>query len=380
MSRPKNAVPSYRLHKSSGRARVTVAGRDIWLGPWNSPESKERYARIVADLDAHGSIAFRPRSAPMSVAALTAAYLDHVEANQLYRKNGKLTSEISCIAVALHPLVKLFGEIPAAEFGPRALVTVRNELCKPRPPQPGEKRRRVHDGPIVRSSVNKHVDRIRRIFRWAVSMELVPAGTWEALRAVPGLRRGQSPLTRESRRVLPAPVRSVAAVLGHVSPTVAALIRVQWLTGARPGEAIQMRTGDLDRSGDVWIYRPASHKTEHHGVEREIVIGPKAQKVLTPFLSLAPTAFMFRGADTKRRKGLHITEAAYGKAIARACAELGVEHWTPNQLRHSAATRLRRDYGIEAARIMLGHTDAGTTLIYAERDRKKAAEIARRVG
>lgn len=341
MPRPKNAVPSYRHHKPSGRARCTIGGRDVWLGPWNSPESKERYARLVADLDAHGSPAPLPNAAPLSVAALAAAYLDHVEASDLYMKNGKATSERLCLAVALSPLVRLFGNIAAADFGPRSLVTVRNELCKPRPIAPNEKRRRIHTGPIVRSSVNKHVDRIRRVFRWAVSMELVPAATWDALRAVAGLRRGPSPLTRESGRVRPAPLRAVAAVLARVSPTVAALIRLQWLTGARPGEAIQMRTGDLDRSGDVWIYRPASHKTEHHDLEREIVLGPKAQRVIEPFLQLAPAAPMFAGSI----KGKAIGEAAYCKAIARACIAANVDHWTPNQLRHSAATRLRRDYG-----------------------------------
>ena len=72
--------------------------------------------------------------------------------------------------------------------------------------------------------------------------------------------------------------------------------------------------------------------------------------------------------------------ASYRRAIHRACESVNVPSWKPNQLRHNAATRIRREYGIEEARIMLGHQDAGVTEIYAERDRGKALEIAEEVG
>jgi len=53
----------------------------------------------------------------------------------------------------------------------------------------------------------------------------------------------------------------------------------------RPGEVVQMRMEDIDLSGEIWIYRPSSHKTEHHGRERLGPVGPKAQAVLQPFLA-----------------------------------------------------------------------------------------------
>ena len=45
-----------------------------------------------------------------------------------------------------------------------------------------------------------------------------------------------------------------------------------------------MRTCDIDRTGDVWVYEPHTHKNEHHGHPRKIAIGPKAQEILEPFL------------------------------------------------------------------------------------------------
>ena len=55
-------------------------------------------------------------------------------------------------------------------------------------------------------------------------------------------------------------------------------------------------------------------------------------------------------------------------------------HWHPHQLRHNAATKLRKEFGIDAARVVLGHRSAAVTEIYAELDHTKAAEIMGRIG
>ena len=54
--------------------------------------------------------------------------------------------------------------------------------------------------------------------------------------------------------------------------------------------------------------------------------------------------------------------------------------WHPNRLRHLAATVIRRAYGIEAARAILGHSRLATTEVYAEIDRAKAAEVMTKIG
>jgi integrase len=257
--------------------------------------------------------------------------------------------------------------------------------------------------------VNKHVHRIRRIFRWAVSQELVPPATWQALLSVPALRRG----ARDVREM--APVRAVvwadvAPVLPHLSPPLRAVVELMWHTGARPDEALQLRMGDIDRSSPVWLYKPGSHKTEHLGRERLIPLGPRAQAVLQPFVKADPAAFVFDPRDdakarSERRHAKRKTPAwkshvakrrdpallgkdnneryrvdVLGKAVSRACKVAKVGRWTPNQLRHSAATRIRREFGLEAASVILGHSNLQTTQIYAEADRLRAIEIAATVG
>lgn len=49
MPRLTKKVPSYRLHKASRQAVVTLNGNDIYLGPYASPESKAEYERLVAE-------------------------------------------------------------------------------------------------------------------------------------------------------------------------------------------------------------------------------------------------------------------------------------------------------------------------------------------
>jgi integrase len=56
-------------------------------------------------------------------------------------------------------------------------------------------------------------------------------------------------------------------------------------------------------------------------------------------------------------------------------AEL-IPHWHPHQLRHAAATRLRKEHGLEAARVVLGHAGAAVTELYAEIDHEKARRVA----
>ena len=79
--------------------------------------------------------------------------------------------------------------------------------------------------------------------------------------------------------------------------------------------------------------------------------------------------------DHPRRKPAKVKSAESGWFC-----KLGVTKWSPNQLRHSAGTTIRRQYGLEAAQVVLGHSRADVTQIYAQRDLEKAAQIIREVG
>ena len=58
MSSKTVSVPKYQHHKGSGQTFLQVSGHRCYLGKWNLPASKERYARFVAEL------AVRPAALP----------------------------------------------------------------------------------------------------------------------------------------------------------------------------------------------------------------------------------------------------------------------------------------------------------------------------
>ena len=254
----KSFTPSYRRQpRPNGEddAFVEIDGRRQYLGPYDSPESREKYHRLIAEWEASGrSLLADPQE--ITVAEVANQYLKW--ARSYYVKHGRVTTEPENAGLAIRPL---YGLTPAAKFGPRSLKAVRQVMI---------------DQGWVRKHINRNVDRIKRMFKWAVAEEVVPPSIYEGLRAVSGLRFGRSG-ARDNPPVQPVAEDLIEPVKQHVSRPVAAMIEMQLLTGARPGEIVIMRPCDIDRSEGVWVYRPTEHKTEHHGYERTIYIGPKAQ-------------------------------------------------------------------------------------------------------
>src|SRR5688572_28521966 len=46
--------PSYRRHRASGQAVVTIGGKDHYLGKFNSPASREEYDRLIGEWLSNG--------------------------------------------------------------------------------------------------------------------------------------------------------------------------------------------------------------------------------------------------------------------------------------------------------------------------------------
>ncbi len=103
-------TPSYRLHKPSGQAVVTIDGRDLYLRRHASPESRAEFDRIVAEWLTNGR-RLQPDASPtgsdMTVNELLLAYLGF--ADSYYVKHGKPTSEPACIRQSFRPLRQLYG-------------------------------------------------------------------------------------------------------------------------------------------------------------------------------------------------------------------------------------------------------------------------------
>jgi integrase len=400
-------VPKYCLHKPSGRAYVRIRGKVVYVGEYGSADSKQEYGRLIAELAVTTSIPLPTAGSQITITEVCAAYWTYAEG--YYTKGGQPTSTLNGIRRSLHFLRGLYGSTPANEFGPVALKAVRGQM--------------LGSGRLNRTTINKRIDIIRRMFKWAVAEEIVAPTVYQGLQAVAGLRKGRTE-AREPKPVLPVAEDVVNATLPHLPVAVADMVRFQRLTGARPGEVCQLRPCDVDRGDEVWTYRPESHKTEHHGRERIIYVGPKAQQVLLPYMlrdaqvncfspaeseakrheqqrarrrtRVQPSQWNRRKARPARVPRTAYTKDSYNRAITRGiekankqrteeATDMGIEpillpHWHANQLRHSKATEIRRQFGLEAAQVSLGHAKADVTQIYAERDARLAVEVARKIG
>lgn len=379
MSTSRRPLPKYRRWKSV-YAVVRIAGKNHFLGAYGTPESKAKYDRLIAAWVTagrprpwDGPVAARARGAgdTVLVAELIAAYLIHARA--YYRKGGKPTSELALIRASMEPLARIHGSTRVVDFGPTSLREVREHLLH-------RGKARGGDGALARVTVNKYVSRIRAVFRWGVSEEIVPATVYHAMTAVDGLRRNRT-TAPETEGVHPVPQPHIDAVVGHLPKDVATMVQIQLLTGMRPGEVVAIRGGDIEIRPDAWIYRPPAHKTEHHDRHRVVAIGPRAIALLRPLLQIDLRAPLFPS-----RSGKAWTEAGYRRAITRACerAQLPngdqVPRWNPRQLRKNFATQARARFGLDAAQVALGHAKADTTEIYAELDLEKALRVVREIG
>lgn len=406
----KPGTPSYRLHKATGQAVVTLSGRDVYLGPHGSLESRQQYDQAVAEWLSRGRCPAEPVPSPLSVNEVLLSYLKWAAGHYQDRGGEPNQRELYHVRRALKPLRELFGRSEAAHFGPRKLKVVRDRF--------------VQEG-LSRRLVNRYVARIRNCFKRAIEDELVEVAVWQALTAVSNLTRGHT-TAHETRPIQPVADHLVDAVRPHVSRQVWGLIEVQRHTGCRPGEVVIMRGCDLDMSGPVWIYTPSQHKTEFHGHRRVIALGPRAQRIIRPFLKTDPRAFLFSPAEadnerrtalTRARKtplscgntvggnrkrkpsktpGQHYTVCSYRRAIHVACDKADTEaqesqgvpadgeriipRWSPNRLRHAFATKVRKEFGLDAAQVALGHAQANVTQIYAEKDQQLAAQVALKLG
>ncbi|HUT10977.1 MAG TPA: site-specific integrase, partial [Thermoguttaceae bacterium] len=368
MPRLVHSTPKYRKHRASGQAVVTIQGKDFYLGPWKSKASLVEYDRLIAEWLANGRHAPVPAEdrRDLTVTEVVARYWRF--AKQHYQKDGKPTSSLDEVRLSLKPVREVYGHTLARDFGPLALKAVRQRMV---------------DAGQSRGTVNKRIATVKRAFKWAVSEELVPPSVHHALSAVAGLQKGRT-TAPESNGVPPVPEEVVQATLPHLPEIVADMVWFQRLTGARPGEVCIVRPCDIDRTGDVWVFRPESHKMEHHGRERLIFIGPKGQAILRPYLLRSAEAYCFSPAESvkkhlaekhasrktplqygnrpgtnrkrrpKRKAGDCYTRDSYRRAIHRACTEAEVEQWSPNRLRHSAGTEIRKRFGLEAAQVTLG--------------------------
>jgi integrase len=404
----KSKVPSIVHHKARNADVVFLRcadgkRRQIYLGPHGSEQARQRYHQVIAahlageepDLRSRSSGKQEAPSAYPTVTQLCAEFTVWAEREYLDGSTGNVSREVVNFDHAIDHLLKRHGDVPTDQFAIRDLQQVREAM--------------VDSDRLCRNTVNARTRRIKAVFRWGTEQGFVPGRVWHELSALRGIRVGHGG-ARESEAVEAVRREDVDAVLPLLPGPLKACVELQWATGMRPSEALQIKMTDLDRSSDVWLYTVRRHKNRWRSQARIIALGPAAQGILRPLLRLdggylfSPRDAMAEHQKTRRatRKtpltpsqrtrdarnaakrssvGDYYGIDAYRKAIHRACDQTGIDRWSPHRLRHAKGTELARSEGIEVARIALGHKDDRVTRRYAaSAELDLAKEVARKHG
>jgi hypothetical protein len=311
----KPTIPSYRLHKGSGQAVVVLNGKSTYLGKWNTPDSRTEYERVVAQWLAGGrGLGQELRGCPdgsnpaetgdLQISELILAFFEHAQKHYRHA-DGSPTGELDNYRDALRPLRRLFGNTLARDFGPLRLRAVREEMLR---------------ADLCRTTINARIHRIRRSFRWAASMELIPVYVVEALNTVASLQRGRCD-ARESAGVQPVDWNLVEQTLPHLPKAVAAMVEIMRYSNCRAEDVVMMRRSELSIKGRIWEFTPTRHKNqwreESSPMHKRIVqLGPRCQMILRPFLDRPSHAYLFNPQETLaehraqrediRSRGVHV--------------------------------------------------------------------------
>jgi len=397
MPKLKTRLP--RLCRDRKLAISWYNGKRIYHGLWGSPEAEKSYKRFIAALLENPTLPLQTeRDSPTKVgndilvSELADAFLDSIESKMD-------NNEYMLFKYAVGYLVELYGDLAVNEFSPKKLKIVRSRM--------------VSAGTLCRSTINKYVGKLRRIFTWGVGEEVVQSTVSDALKAVKDLRKGEDgTFDHLEREAVPEWV--IAATLPFLPPVVAAMVVVQYLTGMRPSEVFNMRVGDIDRSrgNGLWYYSP-KHKTEEHIGEKPIPLGKPEQILIAPYLiGKKSEAAVFsprtatqeraiearanrkskrtpsqRARDAQRAEqktdkvGEFYDRVSYRNAVKYAIEKgnrhgVKIPHWSPYLLRNSAATAIELEHGLDEAQAQLGHTTADMTKRYSAAQLKQREKLA----
>ena len=389
--RRKSEFPEVSIHKTHGRARLRFGGRDIWLGKAGTREAEENRQRVLAAWLANGNQlpdGFTLKAEEPAVVVPASLTLKATSRNGL--RVGELVSialvdvaggktkadlrsnsrwwRLRAAAEALEP----YADMPAIEFGPRAL----GQVCRWLATTP---MRKLKDGQQVlrtRTWCREVVEAIRRIFRDAVAREDLPPErlvALESLRPLPGIDKARDPIERE-----PVPADVFEATLALMPKVLGDLLHFMWLTSCRPSEACRIARCEVDTTREPWVWSPRTHKTKRRGKRRHIAVGPRARAILLRWWAgkgdgdpvfgrddMEPPAgsvVKFRALRTDQEP---FDSADLARRVARTCKANGIPHWSPYQVRHSGLSELRAAGGVDAAQAQGGHSSVQVTERYA---------------
>jgi hypothetical protein len=177
-------IPTYRLHKATQQAVVTIAKHDYYLGKYGTKESHDQYNALVnkwqtvkGELTATAlRKALRGRSSRATAKKDAISLLDAAKSYRDWSKKRYSTAEHANIEGMLKVVLSLYLHEKAENIGPAELRKIRSQML-------------AKDW--SRKYVNSQIGRIKRWYKWLAAQPYIQSAVYNDLKMVEGLRRGE---------------------------------------------------------------------------------------------------------------------------------------------------------------------------------------------
>ena len=289
-------------------------------GTANSPESMEEYGKLIAKYLQEHSRAKRtkvvkPSAIGLTITELVAEFMAY--AREHYSGTANTASnEFDNCRFAYRPLVAMYGDMLVEHFTTDELREVRQAMITGTWDWTKTSAKRA-PRPWSRPHANGAINRIKRIFHWAEEHNRCSPAVAGPIRVMSGIQKGRT-IAKERPPVAAVADADVDATLPYLNEIVRDMVKIQRLTGLRPDNVTTMRPADIDRSGDIWVYRPTAHKGSAADRDLAVAIGPQAQAALARYLLRPAESYCFSPREAPRSSCRHkdrYTTASYRRAV-----------------------------------------------------------------
>ena len=381
---------------------VYLNGKKIRLGRHGTEEADKAYRRFIAEWATIGdAVTATNKTESRLIDELAVAFLAWAES--VYGP-----SDFGNFKTAIGIVLKYYTGTLVKDFDSSALIVVQEKFVKKG---------------FARRYCNKLTSFVRKMFVWGVPRKYATSAVAGELKLVPSVHRK---LAKNRPRRKDVADETVKRTLEYLNPTIADMVRVQRLAVMRPSEVCRMKVGEIDRSGEVWVYRPPIHKNSWRNDDdsqpdyiRVIPLGKYEQSILVRRMAWkGADDYIFTPAEAMRERWQLATSKrktkvtpsqqrrkeerakkpkrkyrecysaiSYAKAIKRTIEavneqldDMKIKHWTPYQLRHTAVTELTKmdGAGSDTARAVAGHKSLDVTMGYNHADEAIAIEAAKK--
>ncbi|MCC6783129.1 MAG: tyrosine-type recombinase/integrase [Planctomycetes bacterium] len=406
MTRSTSPGPSLLTRRRAGgkvTAHAVFGGTFVSFGDASDPSTPTRFAAALLAWESAGrkvtpavfdAAAGRPLSAGhgepggLTVRDLVAQYETWLDTTGRHREpDGRPSTLRMAIEKGLAEFVESAGDLGIERVSCALLHRHRDRLEGHR-----------H---LTRYGINRKLSFVVAALRWAWKRGILPTPAWADAKLLEPLTRAEAGNRPQGIPKRLPTLDEIRAVLPHCSRQVAGLVRLQALTGMRPGEAVTIRFEDVERvtrdGVSFGIYRVVRAKTQRYGYETSYVLNARALELLDEF-KRPGGGYVFRPCDAERERSIERREARetkptkqtrdrderarrrafaerydradYAQALERACKAAGIAKFVPHSLRHLVATWAANNplLGAGAARAALGHANPASTARYLHRD------------